>query len=126
MTRALLGWHELARSCLYAAWQARHVAIVGHVTEITVAPETAGPRWPRDAPARVLDALVDHALAADDRLERCFWARAAARVIGDHGPERRASLYDRACRRIQGARDLPQALRRELVTLLATDLTPLS
>jgi hypothetical protein len=124
MARALLGWQEQARTCLHAAWQARHAVIVGHVDGAAAAPGPAGRPGTRDAPARIIDALIDQAVAAAGRLERCFWARAAAQAIGDHGPDRRAALYDRACRRIQGARDLPQALRRELVTLLATDLAP--
>ncbi|HWN68435.1 MAG TPA: hypothetical protein VNM90_12425, partial [Haliangium sp.] len=125
MARALLGWQEHARTCLYAAWQTRHATIVGHVTGIAAAPGPAGPPETGDAPAQVIDALIDQAVAASDRLERCFWTLAAARTIGDDGPDRRAALYDRACQRIQGVRALPQALRRELVTLLATDLAPL-
>jgi hypothetical protein len=125
MARALLGWQEQARACLHAAWQTRHAAIVGHVTGMASDPGRSGLRGMLDATARVVEALIDQAVAAASRLERCFWARAAARAIGDDDPDRRAALYDRACQRIQGVRDLPQALRRELVTLLATDLAPL-
>jgi hypothetical protein len=126
MARVLLSWQEQARTCLYAAWQQRHAAIVGQVTGTAAAPGPAGPPGTRDAPAQLIDALIDQAVVATDRLERCFWAQAVARATGDDDPDQRAALYDHACRRIQGVRALPQALRRELVTLLATDLIPLS
>lgn len=110
ISRALWGTRRLMRGEIIDRLARRHAAILA-------SPETR---------SAALARLVDHAIAADLRLERLYWLEAAGQEIRRASRSASSRLFEQAARRILASHTVPRPVRLQAIRILASQALPVA